>query len=591
MSRSSSFRGCFWALVFAAGAIVDGRAANPIPFQNGSLIDLMTVKGADAAASDNMQGPPSYNPATALLHRSFGSLRFDNKFHECWWELKLPDTYKVSKVRVIFQQVTSVAFTVKVATEEPNNWDAVSPAATFNGPVPEIMPNTPGPGAITVEFPPVDGKFVRIDIKGNNGAENGLPPKVLDNVLTLVGVEVWGPNYGLAISPAISAAQYAWAGGSATFHDPTFGGEQDANLVVDDGDPGQNGWPNALGFNAPGSPAAPPASPVPTASIYVTLKNRMMVSSVAYASLAGDRPERPRDVKIYTSLLDRGDSDWTPQKEIKEIKGGDYVEIPFDQPVMAKRVRFEIERIWSPNVNPANHLASGQMVQLYVYGDPLPPDFTYPVADNGGQVGIQVFDKSGGPVRTLQLPDTAAAGTYPVLWDGTDNLGAKLPPGDYECRVVLNPTTYSTMQPIGNTSTTRGQQYPVVVGKENPRPLIAWWRTRTAIFTRPIYGTRPRRISASGTATPANTCRTARERSATATRMRFPTPSRSMTSMSTAPPRLSPPTGRRTSAASPWRMKSSRPGRPARISPTGSSCSTIIPIRRFRRVPRRRSTT
>ena len=68
------------------------------------------------------------------------------------------------------------------------------------------------------------------------------------------------------------------------------------------------------------------------------------------------------------------------------------------------------------------------------------------------QVSGQILDQQGNVIRSLGPNGTVKAGNYKMEWDGLDDQGVRMPAGDYECRVILNPTVYTTAGAIGNTA-------------------------------------------------------------------------------------------------------------------------------------------
>jgi sugar lactone lactonase YvrE len=424
-------------------------------YETGLLIDLATVRGAKATASDNLR---TDHPEPAfLLHRAEGEIRYDNHFGRCWWMMELPAAYNVSDLRLWFRDViTSIGFQIKVAEEPPQDWAKVPVIASFIGPV------VGGPGGQRVaelHFNSIKAKLVRIEFTGHNGGENGSGTGHEDLVVS--GAQVWGPN-DPAVTPAISVAQSAWAGGSCTLHDCTTDDHApdgkviphapvDCAAAVNDNDPSaQPGGNPIVTFFARGSATTQIEQTDAPASFFVTLKNRIRVVAVGYAAATADRAQRPRDMKVYTSSLGSGD-EWTLQKELTDIRGGAYVEITLDHPAPAQRVRFDVERVWNPNVDAQRKAAEGHISQLYVYGEGMTPDIEFS-AGAACQASCRIFNNQGGVVRNLQFPQSVQPGAYGITWDGLDDAETKMPPGEYEARVTLNPTVYTNAGNIGNTA-------------------------------------------------------------------------------------------------------------------------------------------
>lgn len=436
--------------------LVLGQMASPLPaadihYENGALINLASVRGVKATASSNLE--PGSEPPSLLLHRGEGEIRYASGFGTCWWMMELPGPYRVSNVRLAFREVIeSIGFTIKTARELPADWDDVIPVASFHGPLSSQH------GTVTLAFPPVTARFIRVEIQGHNGGEDGNGAGHSDLVIS--GFQAWGPNDPV-IDPAISVAQSTWAGGKCTEHDCSRdevkpdgtiipGRAQDAPDAIDDNDPevGPGGNFEST-FYAAGSPIQDTPQTGTPASYVVMLKNRTRVEAVGYATMIRSRPERPRDLKIYTSAYALGD-DWTLQKEARDIPGGEYQEFLLDHPVVAQRVRFDIERVWNHEVDPRTRAATGRIAELYVYGEALSPDITFAVKDTV-QVSVQVVDQDRHIVRTLQRPRSMKPGVYSAVWDGLSDSGEKMAPGTYTVHVVQNLAVYRNVGNLGNT--------------------------------------------------------------------------------------------------------------------------------------------
>jgi sugar lactone lactonase YvrE len=418
---------------------------------------LATLRGAKATASANLKVDSPL--PSLLLHQVEGEIRYDNKYGPCWWMVELPQSWKISDVRMQFRNViTSIGFDVKLAQTEPADWARVPVAASFKGATADA---TNAQRVAQVEFKPVEAKFVRIEFKGHDGGENGPGQGSGHQDLVISGLQVWGPE-NPAISPAISLAQAAWAGGSCTLHDTTLDEHKPDGTVetraprgfsaaVDDNDPASPLAGQYSGeFYTAGSPAAEVEQTDVPADIVVTLKHRALVEAVGFSSMRHDRTERPRDMKIYTSPFSLSD-DWTLQKELKDIAGGEYEEIAFKAPALAKRVRFEVGRVWNPNIDASRKVASGRIAELYVYGKAVPEDIVLNLKQ-GSQLTTQILDKDGRIVRTIDAARPVKPGPYSFSWDGLDDRGNKMPPGKYNARVLQNPTVYTTAGVIGNTA-------------------------------------------------------------------------------------------------------------------------------------------
>jgi FlgD Ig-like domain len=424
-------------------------------FERGGLIDLTTVRGTKATASDNLR--TDHPEASFLLHRAEGEIRFDNHFGPCWWMMELPASYNVSDLRITFRDVIkSIGFRIKLSENPTVDWNSTPVVASFMGP---LVGESNGPRIAELHFDPVNAKFVRIEFTGHNGGENGRGTGHEDLVVS--ELQIWGPNDPPVMS-AISVAQSAWADGSCTLHDCTTDDRTpdgkviphapiDSTDAVNDNDPGARPGGNSIvTFFTRGSPTPPVEQTDTPASFVVTLKNRVRVVAVGYSATTPDRVERPRNIKLYTTPFESGD-EWTLQKELKDIDGGAYTEIALDQPVLAQRVRFDVEQVWNPKIDPQREAAEGHISQLYVYGEEMRPDIEFS-AGEACQASCRIFDNGGTLIRNLQSPQDIQPGAHGISWDGLDDSGAQMPPGEYEARVTLNPAIYTNAGNIGNTA-------------------------------------------------------------------------------------------------------------------------------------------
>jgi hypothetical protein len=71
----------------------------------------------------------------------------------------------------------------------------------------------------------------------------------------------------------------------------------------------------------------------------------------------------------------------------------------------------------------------------------------------GGDItSAGVFKSDGTLIRTLWSLKPYSSGTYPVAWDGKDDLGQTVPNGTYEMRIISSNIKYSWEGTIGNMS-------------------------------------------------------------------------------------------------------------------------------------------
>ena len=415
--------------------------AGPLYYDHPDQINLCTVRGAVATTSKNRNAMP---PADLPLHEAYGEIRFRSNYGACWWMVELPQAYKVSSIKAKFREViTSVGFKVKSSVQplDDAGWAGVTPVLDFRGLLQGAgAPDPPGWAAGT--FKPVTARFVRLEFYGHNGAEKGEAGKNHSD-LVMSRVILTGPN-NPAMGPAISLAQSLWAGGRATLNGA------DCPDAIDDMVE-KSAWGDVhFFFFTDGSPNDASYKPQnKPASFVVTLAHRSLVEAMAYSAITTDRMDRPRDVRVYTSPYEIGEQ-WTLQKEAHDIPGGLYEEYAFDRPVMAKRVRLDVTRVWNPDLDKNSKLAFGHMGELYVFGTPQPPDFTYTIRHDAVTSAV-VYESSGKKVRTLWTLRDSKAGAYGAEWDGLDDAFQETSKGPYEVRIISNAGQYRNVAAIGNT--------------------------------------------------------------------------------------------------------------------------------------------
>ena len=62
-------------------------------------------------------------------------------------------------------------------------------------------------------------------------------------------------------------------------------------------------------------------------------------------------------------------------------------------------------------------------------------------------------------IRQLKPTESLKPGSHALEWDGFDDNGTRMPAGEYEARVTLNPTVYTTAGAIGNTAQPRTKNH------------------------------------------------------------------------------------------------------------------------------------
>jgi hypothetical protein len=81
-----------------------------------------------------------------------------------------------------------------------------------------------------------------------------------------------------------------------------------------------------------------------------------------------------------------------------------------------------------------------------------PPTNTFTLTE-ASRVSADVYNASGVKVRELFAAVNYAVGTHTVTWDGLNDSGVLMPPGNYAVNIVSNNVAYDWLNVIGNTST------------------------------------------------------------------------------------------------------------------------------------------
>jgi hypothetical protein len=153
----------------------------------------------------------------------------------------------------------SVGYRIKVAREplDEAGWAAVKPAFEFAGPVRKLSSDGLCSGWSEGQWPAVEGRCLRIEWFGHNGSEKG--EKGRSHPDLIVGkIQLYGPNR-VPITPAVSAAQAAWAGGQVTLDDAR-GGSSSAGAAIDDSQADAPGFGFRNFSFPPSCPSSRPAS-------------------------------------------------------------------------------------------------------------------------------------------------------------------------------------------------------------------------------------------------------------------------------------------------------------------------------------------
>lgn len=421
-------------------------ASAQLYFQDGAKINLATVRGAKVSASKNCI--TAADIVCRPVHSS--EMRFHSNCGPAWWMIQWPQQFKLSSHRIGYRDpIKTLGYRIKVSREalDADGWAAVKPVFEFSGPVAKLGHDGMSSGWTEGQWAPVEAKFVRIEWTGHNGGEQGRFGK--DHPDLLVGkIQLYGPNH-LPITPIISAAQSAWAGGEAVLDDARGGSSADG--VIDDSEPKARGFGTLQCTFATNPGYANPLKPrIKPAAFIVTLKHTCTVEAVGYSAMAPQRSDRPRDLKVLTSPHAVGDH-WELQKTLRDLAGGIYEEIIFDKPVKAKRVKFVIDRVYSIRLDDQK-MATGYLAELYVYGTALPGNLPITL-DADAVVTASLFDQQGKLVRTLWQLRPMTAGQHLEEWDGLTDTYSEAPPGKYELRLVTNNGRYENVAAIGNTGT------------------------------------------------------------------------------------------------------------------------------------------
>ncbi len=415
-------------------------------FDDGAKINLATVREAKVSACKTC-----ITAADIVCHPVHTTeMRFRNNYGSAWWMIEWPQTLRLSSHRIGYRDpMKSVGYRIKVSLTplDDAGWVAVKPVFEFRGPLNKQGRDGLSSGWSEGQWPPVEARFVRIEWFGHNGSETGDPGREHPDLI--VGkIQLFGPNR-LAITPMVSAAQAAWAGGQALLDDAR-GGSSNFAAVIDDSqpEPPQGFGSLTASFVTNAGDADLKKLPVRPASIIVTLRHACLVEAVGYSAMAPPRDERPRDLLVFTLPYAIGER-WELQKELHDIAGGGYEEITFDRPAKAKRVKFVIPRVWNTRVD-AGRLARGYMAEVYVYGAGLTGNLPFTL-DGDATVSASIHDSQDGLVRTLWQLRAMKAGRHVEEWDGLSDMLVETPPGSYELRLVSNAGRYENVAAVGNT--------------------------------------------------------------------------------------------------------------------------------------------
>ena len=415
-------------------------------FDDGAKINLATLRGAKATACKTCITPADL--VCRPVHTT--EMRFQSNYGSAWWMIEWPQALRLSSHRIGYREpMKSVGYRIKVSLtpRDEAGWEAAKPVFEFRGPLSRQGHDGLSSGWSDGHWPPVNARFVRIEWFGHNGSEAGRQGREHPDLI--VGkIQLFGPNR-LPITPMVSAAQAAWAGGEALLDD-AHGGSGNFAAVIDDSQPEPSQGFGSLTGTYVTNPGDADLKKLPArpAGITVTLRHTCMVEAVGYSAIAPPRDERPRDLLVFTSPQAIGEH-WELQKELHDIAGGAYEEIAFDRPAKAKRVKFVIPRVWNTRVD-GSRLASGYMAEVYVYGTGLPGNLPFSLQSDT-IVSATIHNARGDLLRTLWQLRPLRAGHHVEEWDGLSDTLAEAPPGAYELRLASNPGRYENVAAVGNT--------------------------------------------------------------------------------------------------------------------------------------------
>ena len=399
--------------------------------------NLSSARGTRATASANIteEIPPSF-----VLRQAYGEIRFRNDYGDCWWMAELPAEYTVSSVAVEFRAVIkSVGFKVKLSDKalDEAQWQAVAPASDFMG-ILEEDTNSQRTRA-QCSFSPAKARFVRLEFYGHNGSETGgagkdHPDLVVSNV-AIIGI----PPSDDALLPISSSAR-------CYIKDITKSQPEFSPALSDEGKPFAG---NHVKFWTGGTDSEPPKE---TCKIDIVLDGRYEVQAVAWSSVVRTRDDKdwPRDVKIFLSPHSIGDS-WKLASEKNDIPRGEYEEIEFPQPLPAARLRIEIPRVWNTKISNDTGASFGHLGEVYVFGKSLPPDFSIKL-ETRAFVSARILGDGEKQARILFEAKKLDPGVHGFYWDGLDDSGTALPPGQYSYTAYVNQSKYSNPGAIGNNA-------------------------------------------------------------------------------------------------------------------------------------------
>ena len=107
-------------------------------------------------------------------------------------------------------------------------------------------------------------------------------------------------------------------------------------------------------------------------------------------------------------------------------------------------------------------VSEGNTVSLGATGQSI---LGYALSDAASQVTLEVLGQDGQILRSLQSDAPGTVGGHQVVWDGSDEAGARLPEGVYQFRVKA---VNANKELVPNLTFARERVTNIVLGTDNP---------------------------------------------------------------------------------------------------------------------------
>ena len=355
-------------LVMAAGLVLAfcaGPAMAGAYFADGSLVDLCAFRD-NVVNTSSGTSPGVYQPLHPV---GYADARFNyDGSGTAWWEIEFSSVYNVSNYEFRTYDGLYTSFTYQIETsldgeEWFNRTGPISQDATVynnKGSADDPIDVWTVPGLVSGTFDAAAAKFVRFTVLESDGYNFG-------STVCMAVAHLSGPNT-VAITPNISLAQTAWAGGGVA----TLNGNENVYLN-DNFQPADRylyGAPYSASANSP-------------AQMIVPLDDQYAVSSVGMSTITDSR--RAKDVQIWVSPDAAGDN-WIL---VTNKDGSTYTTFPdatyyvIDFSDISENASYNAQRVRIDVLNTYNG-ESGFVTQLYVYGAPVPEPATMTLLTLGG---------------------------------------------------------------------------------------------------------------------------------------------------------------------------------------------------------------